>query len=133
MTDIEWKKSYEVGHERIDFEHRIFVDLIARIDDAQQKGDDPKYIQRLLEELRKYAEFHFISEENIMYSVSYPDYESHRTHHQKLIETYNQTLMQIELGEQTINDFITFLKDWFVNHTLHEDKNISDYVKGKQI
>ena len=133
MSDIKWKASYEVGHERIDFEHRIFVDLIAKIDDATTLGKDMDYIQRLLYELQKYAEFHFVSEENIMYSIGYPDYASHKQHHQKLIETFSQKSLQIELGEQTINDFISFLKDWFINHTLHEDLKISEYVKHSEI
>ncbi len=133
MSVIEWKKKYEIGHSRIDFEHQIFVDLIAKIYDAAKEGKDKEYLQRLLYELNKYVEFHFVSEENIMYSINYPEYETHKHHHEKLLEIYNQKSMEIELGEQTIDDFLTFLLDWFVSHTIIEDKKIATYLKGKII
>ena len=133
MSDIKWEKKYEIGHERIDFEHQIFVDLIAKIDDAVKLGKDNSYIERLLNELRAYAVFHFISEENIMYSISYPDCETHKQHHNELLDNYSQKLMEIDLGEQKVEDLIIFLKNWFVSHTLHEDKRIASFVKGKYI
>ena len=133
MSGITWSKKYEIGHARIDFEHQIFVDLIVRIHDAAKSGEDKDYLQRLLYELRKYAEFHFISEENIMYAIHYPEYEAHKLLHHKLLERYSQKTIEIELEEQTIDDFLTFLKDWFINHTLKEDSKIAAYVQGKQI
>ena len=133
MSDIKWQKQYEIGHERIDFEHQIFVDLIAKIDDAVQLKKDPDYIERLLDELRAYATFHFISEENIMYTIDYPEYKLHTQHHNKLLETYSQKMMAIDLGEETTADLIIFLKDWFVNHTLNEDIKIAEFVRGKHI
>lgn len=133
MSDIKWEKKYEIGHERIDFEHQIFVDLIAKIDDAVMLRNDNSYIERLLNELRAYAVFHFISEENIMYSINYPDYETHKQHHNELLDKYSQKLMEIDLGEQKVEDLIIFLKNWFVNHTLHEDRKIASFVKGKHI
>jgi len=133
MSDIKWEKKYEIGHERIDFEHQIFVDLIVKIDDAVKSEKDKKYVERLLNELQAYATFHFISEENIMYSINYPDFENHKKHHSELLDKYNQKLMEIELDEQKVEDLIIFLKKWFVKHTLNEDRKISIFVKGKNI
>jgi hemerythrin len=30
MIAVEWDKKFEVGHERIDFEHKIFLNLIRK-------------------------------------------------------------------------------------------------------
>lgn len=133
MSGIEWKKKYEIGHKRIDFEHQIFVDLISKIDEAAKQNNDKEYIKRLLSELRAYTVFHFISEENIMYSINYPDYESHKLMHSELLDTYTQNVTEIHTGHQTIEEFIDFLKDWFVHHTLHADLKIARYVKDKKI
>jgi len=133
MSDIEWKKKYEIGHRRIDFEHQIFVDLISKIDDAVKLKTNKDYLERLLNELHAYAVFHFISEENIMYSINYPDFEVHKQHHQELLDKYNQKMMRIDLGEEVIEDFLTFLMHWFVEHTLNEDKKIAEFVEGKNI
>jgi len=133
QKDFKWEKRYEIGHSRIDFEHQIFVDLIQKIAHEVKLGTNKKYMERLLYEIRKYTEFHFISEENIMYSINYPEYETHKKLHEGLLETFSQQLMGIELNEQTIDTFLDFLGGWFVNHTLNEDKKIANFVKGKNI
>jgi len=133
MSDIHWLKKYEIGHKRIDFEHQIFVDLISKIDDAVKLEKDNIYIKGLLKELHAYTTFHFISEENIMYSINYPEYETHKELHYKLLDTYNQKSLEISLKTLDINDFLIFLKDWFVNHTLNEDKKIAQYIEGKDV
>ncbi|MCU7924131.1 MAG: hypothetical protein KZQ88_15690 [Candidatus Thiodiazotropha sp. (ex Dulcina madagascariensis)] len=63
-----WDKKFELGHERIDFEH-------STISAEAGNGSGKERILRLLAELRKYAEFHFLSEENEMLKVNYPDNE----------------------------------------------------------
>lgn len=133
MSDIRWEKRYEIGHERIDFEHQIFVDLIAKIDDAVHTGSKEGYIERLLNELRAYAVFHFLSEENIMYIAEYPEYEEHKRHHDELLIELGSVLAEGGLGNHEVENIVVFLKDWFVNHTLHEDVKISEFVKGKHI
>ena len=133
MSDIHWSKKYEIGHKRIDFEHQIFVDLISKIDDAVHSNKDSVYLQGLLNELQAYTKFHFISEENIMYLINYPHYERHKNLHYELLNEYNQLSLEVSLEAQKIEDFIRFLKEWFVNHTLHEDKKIADFIKGQNI
>lgn len=133
MSDLKWKKKYEIGHPRIDFEHRIFVDLITRIYDAIAEKRDGGYLERLMYELQKYTEFHFVSEENIMYSIGYPDYDAHVEHHRELLERFSQKKMEMELGERTIEELLKFLVDWFLTHTLTEDRKIASFVHGKKI
>ena len=53
---------------------------------------------------------------------SFNKFVEKKEEYNKLLEIYNQKVMEIELGEQTIDDFLTFLLDWFVNHTISEDK-----------
>ncbi|MDH5612151.1 MAG: bacteriohemerythrin [Gammaproteobacteria bacterium] len=133
MSDIKWEKRYEIGHDRIDFEHQIFVDLIAKIDDAVKLGNDDNYVERLLNELRVYAVFHFISEENIMYLAGYPDYDTHKQHHDELLANFSQKIMESQLEKHKLEALIIFLKDWFVSHTLNEDKKIASFVEGKNV
>lgn len=133
MSDIHWSKKYEIGHKRIDFEHQIFVDLISKLDNAVSSKMDKTYIEGLLKELHAYIKFHFISEENIMYSIEYPDYESHKNLHYKLLDDFNQKSLGISLDQKDIQEFIFFLKDWFVNHTLNQDKKIADFIKNKDV
>ena len=125
---LDWNSSFEVGHERIDFEHQIFLGLIKKLAETEKSSEDT--FARYLIELRKYAEFHFVSEENIMLDCDYPDYEIHHSHHidllQKFDDNYNRYKKQgLEEGE-----FVAFLYEWFVHHTVIEDLRLSEYVKN---
>jgi hemerythrin len=62
---LEWESDFETGNEYVDLQHGFFVDLINRVGINFSETDDAAYTEKLISELRKYAEFHFTSEENI--------------------------------------------------------------------
>ena len=68
--ELEWESDFETGNEYVDLQHRFFVDLINRVGANFKKTDDVVYIEKLISELRKYADFHFTSEENIATSCN---------------------------------------------------------------
>ncbi len=129
MPDIQWEKRFEVGHERIDFEHRIFLGLIQNLDKDSKSGCDTEKIKRTLTEILRYAEFHFLSEENIMIDVGYPEYENHQTMHLDLTKDLLENLREYGQGTRDISTIIAFLYNWFVNHTVHEDIEIARFIQ----
>lgn len=129
MEKISWDDKFAIGNERIDFEHRIFVDLIRIIQDSYEAGDPPERIKRLIDELEKYSRFHFLSEENIMIDIGYPAYESHKMLHLDLLQELNYQKNIREITKSSIEQFLEFLFYWFVNHTINEDRKIIDYLK----
>lgn len=128
MSKIEWKEEYELGVEEIDFEHRIFVKIIHKIDDAVVSGKDSFFINRLLLELKKYAQFHFQSEENIMIEKKFPLILKHKAQHEHLLSQLQLVLLKVEIGEDKIEELPHFLLNWFKNHTLEEDKKLADFL-----
>ena len=85
MDIVCWQKSYSVGNEQIDNEHKVFVEIIGRIHDAVLKEKSIDDIKRLMRELETYAVFHFVSEENIMIDSEFPELEEHKKEHEKLL------------------------------------------------
>ena len=85
-SPLHWQATYDTGIEEIDLQHRYFMALINRLTVELAASDDPKYRQSLLNELAKYAAFHFASEENLMAKFGYPDRERHRMLHIELID-----------------------------------------------
>ena len=85
IMEIEWKEEYEVGNFEIDSQHKTFVGIIFKLQQAVLKGKSTDYTDRLLLELFKYTEFHFCSEENLMLDVCYPDVRRHQDEHKKLL------------------------------------------------
>lgn len=125
MINIQWDKKFELGHERIDFEHRIFLDLIKS---ASGLKSDKERALRLLKEVEKYAEFHFISEENLMLDMEYPEYSSHKAEHQMLLATLKEKTFEYRHDQLSLEDLSDFLFQWFALHTTQIDSQLTQYI-----
>jgi hemerythrin len=132
-TPIRWEGKYEVGHQRIDFEHRIFLDLINNYRDKLEQGAGKESLLRILREIVKYAEFHFLSEENIMAEWRYPELEPHAELHRHLLAEVSEKISGLnKLSMDGIEPimFYSFLVDWFIHHTIEVDKQLADYLRN---
>lgn len=126
---IEWSNKFLLGIERIDAEHQIFADLINMFARKIDSGADRLSLARTLREIHKYAEFHFISEENMMLEWNYPELAAHAAIHKELLETLWKITINFSAEEIEPEELLDFLVDWFINHTAIEDQRISAYVK----
>ena len=125
---IHWNDSYFCGIEEIDFQHQYFAKLINRLDVELGKTDDMHYRARLLEELNKYAHFHFLSEENLMIAMKYPQLREHQRLHYDLLDKLNLYCMKLDMAEIDENSVLDFLVSWFNHHTVVEDKKIAAHA-----
>ena len=128
--DIHWHSKYETGHPRIDFEHRVFLDLLAEFAAQVEAETDPARLRRTVTEIYKYADFHFFSEENIMLNVGYPEYAHHHTLHQALLGELREFIDSIALDSLRGEAMVDFLVHWFATHTAGEDLKLAVYVAG---
>lgn len=128
MIHVAWDKKYSVGYERIDNEHKVFIDLVqanTNFIDAQMDSD---FVGRHLEELVLYAKFHFFSEENLMIDSQYPHYEAHKEAHLQLMEELEQKIVLYKENQEFGESLIEFIFEWFVMHTLNTDKQLANYL-----
>ena len=130
MEDIiSWKKEYETGIHEIDSEHQIFVSIIQKINTAYFNNYNEEYIIRLIKELYKYADFHFISEENIMIFNNYSDYENHKKEHNSLLYRLTEIIGAFESEFIDPSELINFLINWFQEHTTKTDMKLSGFLR----
>ncbi|MBT3011688.1 MAG: hemerythrin family protein [Candidatus Thiodiazotropha sp. (ex Lucina aurantia)] len=129
MINIDWDTNFEVGHERIDSEHRVFLNLIRTISTEVEANSNKERILRLLAELVKYAEFHFLSEENEMLRVDYPGYDEHRHEHEKLLTKFTDMMAQFRSGALPLDSIVEFVFLWFALHTTQVDKRLGEYIQ----
>jgi len=123
--ELEWESDFETGNEYVDLQHRYFLDLINRIRNKFMDTNDVAYKGKLINELKKYADFHFTSEENIATSHNIPeDISSHHQRHLELLEEFDHHAEDLDNGLKTIDEFLGFLTDWFIGHTIYEDKKL---------
>lgn len=126
---ITWKKEYEVGILEIDAEHRVFVKTIQKINDAYVNNYDKKYIGSLIRELYKYVDFHFLSEENIMLHMKYPEYAAHKQEHLILLEKLTEIIGSFDIEFIDRKELIAFLIKWFYEHTVRIDQKFARFLR----
>ncbi len=126
---FDWKKKYDLGLEDIDFQHHYFLNLINRLSEELTMTTEPSRRAALINELNAYARFHFISEENIMARAHYPHLEQHRQHHRDLIDQLNskEAMLKLQETDTQAENIVEFLKTWFIQHTIGEDRLFADY------
>lgn len=125
---MKWDQKYELGHERIDAEHRIFLGLIVDFHEAAANNASNEKLIRILNEIAKYADFHFVSEENIMAEYQYPDLKQHAYLHHVLLSEVKNKYYQFEHCNIGADEVFEFLFEWFALHTSNEDKKLVGYL-----
>jgi len=125
---LKWDEKYEVGHARIDAEHQIFLGLIIDFKSAIDNDAPREKLLRILKEVEKYAEFHFVSEENIMIDVGYPEKEKHTVIHNHLLAELHDQNQQFKAKVSSAESIFEFLFEWFALHTSNEDKKLAHYI-----
>lgn len=125
---ITWKAKYEIGVEKIDNEHKVFLSLIHDFDEQAKKNPNIKLLVNRAKEFKMYAEFHFFSEENLMSECNYSELPEHRQMHQKLVNDLTSLIAKLEVESVKPSEFSIFVLEWFVGHTTQEDLRIAKFI-----
>ncbi len=133
MNKFEWKDEYILGVEDIDVQHQYFLRLINRLSEEIDKSTKRDYKISLINELKAYASFHFISEENFMTQYEYPLLEEHKQHHLKLLDQLSSkgAMLEMHMSREDFDNIINFLVTWFTQHTVKEDRLFAQYLNEK--
>ncbi|GAB5606121.1 bacteriohemerythrin [Sideroxyarcus sp. TK5] len=127
---IAWKKELEIGNEMIDTQHRMLVLLLKKLDLAITSRMGEKVVMGVLLEVKKFTEFHFLSEENLMAELRYPGLADHERIHSELLGQLNVFIAKINRKQETPEDILPQIVTWVANHVVSEDLKIAEYVKS---
>ncbi|MGZ5541987.1 MAG: bacteriohemerythrin [Methylobacter sp.] len=126
MTLIEKTKLHIVGHDLIDNDHDEFVNLLNRLDAADNK-DFPALFQQLYE----HTEQHFDRENQLMQQFSFPGESDHKGEHQRVLGEFKQFKSRVDKGLIAFGR--SFVKDrlpqWFGLHVTTMDSALSAHIK----
>ncbi len=129
MVFIKWEQKYSVGIPEIDLQHRFFFLLIERLDTLINQRCEKIHISNLMDELAKYAVFHFASEENRMLITQYDGLYLHKVSHLELIQQLNNVKVRFDFLNSGTETIVPFLTDWLINHTTLKDLEFGDYLR----
>ena len=127
-----WDKSFEIGCEKVDNQHRELIALVADFGNSISKNVSGLRLTEILKFLVKYTKHHFSTEENFMRNISYPEFETHRQIHDLLIDEVTSILLNIK-REVSIEPqkLYEFLVGWVQIHVLEEDRKIGEFYRQK--
>jgi hemerythrin-like metal-binding protein len=128
MHDLVWDESYNIGIEEIDRQHMEFIKLLRRFNFGLQNNAPLSLQLRILNELVKYADYHFSSEENILYVTRYPDFAVQQEEHRRILRWLARRVEGYNRMPQTGAQLAGFLYAWFIDHTQAEDRKVAVYV-----
>ncbi len=132
MPFIEWSDKLITGVREADEQHKKLVSLINELYDAMKQGKGIEVIDKTLDELVRYAGYHFTTEETLMSKYGYPELASHKREHEAFKAKIKEFLEKKAKGEATLTmEVMTFLKDWLVKHIMGTDKKYGPFLQQK--
>ncbi len=125
----EFAEEYKTGIEILDREHKILFEIVERAHHLVRSGaGEPQggEIMKIIEELKKYTQYHFADEEEYMESIGYEGLESQKRAHEAFIAKLDEVSReQIDVNSRDYQEsLIEFLLGWLINHILQSDKKI---------
>ncbi len=129
MEFFKWKDSFSVGINELDRQHQSFLE---GLNDCFSKASDNKQARvdaSLIERLKAYATEHFRFEEALMRKLEYKDLQHQKGQHEFFVSQIAELEKAHSAGSGTsIQSVLSFLRDWFLEHILSEDKKFAAYV-----
>ncbi len=134
MATLKWTDQYSVNIQEIDSQHQRLINLVAALDDAMRQGKGRDVLDKTMKELIHYTRSHFAAEERLMAANGYPDYEDHKSRHQKMTQKVLDLHDQCRQGRKTMAiDVMTFLQDWLHKHIMGTDKKYAPFLNAKGV
>jgi hemerythrin-like metal-binding protein len=134
MESVRWDDTYSIGDEEIDGHHQQLIAYIQILQDREQReklGRDQ--IQKVVDGLVDYTDYHFRAEEARMRELEYPDYESHKRAHAAFINDItifkdDYVRASPELGDR----LLAYLTRWLLSHILNNDMHFGDFMVSRE-
>lgn len=126
---IIWSDIHTTDITIIDEQHRCLVGIINTLFYFKHDHRAPEVVTPIVSMLEKYTQIHFRTEEDILQQAEYP----HIKEHKKLHDDFRARLRILSLkSRQTLepDELLSYLKDWWRNHTNGADRAFSSYMRN---
>lgn len=135
MERLEWKDEYSVGEIDLDVHHRQLFEFLGVLADAPIDNEQSRApLLRVLQDLVRYADYHFSAEEKYMEKIGYPQLRAHQAFHKEFTDSLG--VFEKKFNKQALGlsqQLAVYLKNWLIKHILTEDRKYSNFCKEKCI
>ena len=134
MVLISWDESLSVNVQEIDNQHQKIVKMINKLHDAMRQGKGKDVLGKIINNLVKYTQIHFQTEEKYFAKFDYPNAETHKKEHQNFVKKVIEFREDFESGRLGLTiQVMNFLRDWLTNHIQGSDKKYSKFFNERSL
>lgn len=127
---IVWRDEYYIGIDLIDQQHKKWLEIANKYLEAKENHSEAEVLKSTLTELVEYTKYHLHTEEKEMLNSGYKTINSHKLLHKKLTDQVVQILEHLKEGRlNAVEELSLLLRDWLINHILHEDKEFGEHLR----
>jgi hemerythrin len=129
MSKIEWDDFYSVHIPKIDEQHKGLVGMISELQVAMSNGAAKDVLGKVLDNLIDYTIVHFNTEEELLRTNNYPEFDKHKLEHERLTGRVQEFKSKFSNGGiATTFELMEFLSDWLIQHIVESDKQYSKFI-----
>lgn len=117
------------GVEKIDSEHRHLISIFNRLSKKADQ-EEPTDFVKIVEELEKYNNYHFVDEETLMKKANFTEIDEHVIQHQIFRQKIDDFKTSIRFGSSMLqSEIIDFLLKWLLKHIMECDAKYVPSIK----
>jgi hemerythrin len=133
MEKISWSNDFSIGNPDIDIVHKDWINICNDLIEYNESKGNREAFAMILTKMTEYSLMHFKKEEEYMQKLNYPDLADHKRLHKDF--SYKVAMYNIDLygvNPPSINEVISFIDNWLIDHIVINDKKYEDYKKKIQ-
>ena len=125
-----WNNSYLLDIPMIDKQHKKFFDLFDKLYSLNNNGESFEKLEDVIDELDKYTNIHFKTEETLMTKANVINTDEHLMQH----KVFEKKILEFKTAysyknQVLLNEMVVFMRKWFLLHISQMDKKYVDQVK----
>jgi hemerythrin len=129
---IAWNSIYSVHNNEIDQQHRKLVGLLGELESSMKSGRGCDVLDRAIDQMVEYTDYHFLTEERLMAAHAYPKTEAHLAQHCEFKKRALELRRQYDAGQRSLTiNTLTFLCEWLLYHILSTDLELGSFLRDK--
>lgn len=126
---MQWSDRYTLGYGPIDGVHEEFVELLGRL----QIADDAA-LPALLDQFAEHCVHHFNTENGWMLETEFPPRECHIDEHAAVLQSVQEVQKLLEKGDVAIcRALVVQLADWFPKHADQLDSALAHWMTKRRL
>ena len=124
MTKLIWQEEFSLHIKEIDEQHKQWVGLIGRLNDAITQGQVEKDLEKIFDQIYEHTALHFATEEKYFKLFGYDGADQHIAAHQGFTKKISSLQKQLHENNkfQISLELAAMLEIWVADHVLAMDK-----------